>query len=157
MVNFLAQVSCLWVLLCLPGLIVVTSHLILENLFHVDSFKQELVKVNETEIACYENKDEYYDIVQASRFWIEGNWWIYYIWKILNIFSSFRNDIHFLMFYIRYRCICGWNIWYSRKYCNNTCLKTKETTLHYMWLLCILWWKGCWRESQQPRQQLVKK
>ena len=93
MVNFLAQVSCLWVLLCLPGLIVVTSHLILENLFHVDSFKQELVKVNETEIACYENKDEYYHIVQASRFWIEGNRLIECIKKILN-FSSYRNYIH---------------------------------------------------------------
>ena len=80
MANFIFQVICAWVLLCVPGLIVVSSHLFFGNIFDMDPIdKNEISEdINEMETTCYENKEEYYPVVASSRFWIEGENDFYY-------------------------------------------------------------------------------
>ena len=75
MANFLLQATCLWMLLCLPGLILVSYHILLGKSSYVNSFEEDKGYENidnRTEIACYEKKDDYYAAVEKSRFWIEG-------------------------------------------------------------------------------------
>ena len=74
MANFIFQVICAWVLLCVPGLIVVSSHLFFGNIFDLDPIDKNKINedTNEIEITCYENRGEYIPIVASSRFWIEG-------------------------------------------------------------------------------------
>ena len=70
MASFLVQVSCLWLLLCVPGLMVVTSYIIFGRLFDLGIFNQ--TKDAEEDTVCYESKEDYSVTVSDSRYWIEG-------------------------------------------------------------------------------------
>ena len=74
MANFIFQVICAWVLLCVPGLIVVSSHLFFGDSIYIDSNEtnKNNENANEIDITCYEDTEEYFPIVMSSRFWIEG-------------------------------------------------------------------------------------
>ena len=74
MANFIFQVICAWVLLCVPGLIVVSSHLFFGDSIYIDSNEtnKNNKNANEIDITCYEDTEEYFPIVMSSRFWIEG-------------------------------------------------------------------------------------
>ena len=74
MANFIFQVVCAWVLLCVPGLIVVSSHLFFGDNIYIYSNETDKnnENVNENDITCYEDTEEYFPIVMSSRFWIEG-------------------------------------------------------------------------------------
>ena len=74
MANFILQVTCAWVLMCVPGLIVVSSHLFFGEIFDTEPIdkNKDSKKANIADITCYEDTKEYFPIVRSSRFWIEG-------------------------------------------------------------------------------------
>ena len=84
MSNYLAKVICLWMILCIPGLIVVSSHIFFGRKSDVNSSAEKIMfenQKNDTEFACYEKKDDFYasnftykDAIRAYRFWIEGRY-----------------------------------------------------------------------------------
>ena len=97
MANFILQVICAWVLMCVPGLIVVSSHLFFGEIFDIETNEQnkDNEKENVLDITCYEDKKEYFPIVRSSRFWIEGMNESFFIYSIHNV-----NNSHFdVVFY----------------------------------------------------------
>ena len=74
MANFILQVTCAWVLMCVPGLIVVSSHLFFGEIFDTEPIEKnkDRKEANIADITCYEDTKEYFPIVRSSRFWIEG-------------------------------------------------------------------------------------
>ena len=73
MASFLVQVSCLWMLLCVPGLIVLTSHIFFGRVFDFGVFNQTKEATKDEDIVCHESKKDYSATVRDSRYWIEGN------------------------------------------------------------------------------------
>ena len=74
MANFILQVTCAWVLMCVPGLIVVSSHLFFGEIFDTGPIEKnkDSKDANIADTTCYEDSKEYFPIVFQSRFWIEG-------------------------------------------------------------------------------------
>ena len=74
MANFILQVTCAWVLMCVPGLIVVSSHLFFGEIVDTEPIvrNKDSKDANIADITCYEDRKEYFPIVISSRFWIEG-------------------------------------------------------------------------------------
>ena len=72
MASFLVQVSCLWMLLCVPGLTVITSHIFFGRVFDFGFFNQTKDATKDEDIACHESKKDYSATVRDSRYWIEG-------------------------------------------------------------------------------------
>lgn len=74
MANFILQVICVWVLMCVPGLIVVSSHLFFGDIFDIEPIDKsnDSEDTNAADISCYENTTQYLPIILSSRFWIEG-------------------------------------------------------------------------------------
>lgn len=72
MACFLVKVSCLWMLICVPGLIVVTSYKAFGRVFGFSNQTKDATK--DEDIACYESIKEYSSIVHKSRYWIEGKY-----------------------------------------------------------------------------------
>ena len=74
MANFILQVTCAWVLMCVPGLIVVSSHLFFGDIGDTEPIEKnkDSKEANIADTTCYEDRKEYFPIVISSRFWIEG-------------------------------------------------------------------------------------